>query len=76
MEIINIVLVAVIFILIPVVYGLWKRLNQAKNQIKEMELDLNEYIIGTKNDARTITDLKRTIEKISKELQNIKTSKN
>lgn len=69
MEIAIFVMGLFLALLVIVIIGLGKRLHKAWNQIKEMEMDLSEYIDGARKDAQTITELKRTNEKKNKELE-------
>jgi peptidoglycan hydrolase CwlO-like protein len=69
MEITIFVIGLIIALLVIVIIGLGRRLHIAWNQIKEMEMDLSEYVVEARKDAQTITELKRTNEKINKELE-------
>ena len=67
MEIAIIIAFAIVLLQTIVIYGLGNRYTQAIKQIKELELDLQDHITGSDKDARTITALRRTIEELTKE---------
>lgn len=67
MDISVIVLSAFILVLVAVIYGLGKRLNKAKDQIHDMELDLQEYIDAANKDAKKINELKTYVTKLEME---------
>ena len=62
MEISLFVLAAIIILLVIVIYGLGKRYHQAQNRIKELEMDLQEYVDASLKDARTINELNKKLE--------------
>jgi hypothetical protein len=73
MEVETIILGAFVLLLVIVVICLGNKYNQVKETLREVELDLQEYVRQAHNDARTINELKTYITTLEMELDNTKT---
>ena len=73
MEVETIILGAFVLLLVVVVICLGNKYNQVKETLREVELDLQEYVRQAHNDARTINELKTYITTLEMELNNTKT---
>lgn len=73
MEVETIILGAFVLLLVVVVICLGNKYNQVKETLREVELDLQEYVRQAHNDAQTINELKTYITTLEMELDNTKT---
>lgn len=63
MEISLIVMGAIIILLLIVIYGLGRYIKKLNEELREMDMDLNEYAQAARNDAKTICELRKQLSK-------------
>ena len=63
MDITLIILGGFIILLLIVIYGLGRYIRRLNKELEEMDIDLQEYSNAADDDAKTITKLKKQLEK-------------
>ena len=56
-----IILGAFIILLLIVIYGLGRYIKKLNEELREMDIDLNEYAAAASKDAKTINELKKQL---------------
>lgn len=54
---------AFIILLLIVIYGLGRYIKKLNEELREMDMDLNEYAQAARNDAKTICELRKQLSK-------------
>lgn len=63
MDITLIIMGGFIILLLIVIYGLSRYIKKLNKELEEMDIDLQEYSKAADDDAKTITKLKKQLEK-------------
>lgn len=63
MDITLIIMGGFIILLLIVIYGLGRYIKKLNKELEDMDIDLQEYSKAADDDAKTITKLKKQLEK-------------